>query len=350
MNYINKETLKKYSDNELIYSQKHPKHNLYIWNYTKIVQWDYLWDDVTSKCRGLILDENGNLIAKSYDKFFNFEEIENLKLNYNDVIFYDKLDGQLALLFNYNGEWIFTSRGSFNSDYSNAFKKHFIENYNFDELNKNCTYIFELIGFEKIICEYNDINIILTGVHDNKKMLYENISNYEYKFRIAETMEFNENFSLNEIKKLNVDNKEGYVFFNKKTGERGKIKFEHYVYLHSLKNSFTEKKILNKLIFEEVNINSFLENIPDEFYSDIKNVIDNYCYIKEQILNYIKLQAKEINLLLNKGYERKDIYLLKKDIPLIKIILFELDDKDTDIAINNLIYKFLKNKKNINEI
>ncbi len=32
------------------------------------------WDDITLNCRGLILDNEGRVIAKSFQKFFNMEE------------------------------------------------------------------------------------------------------------------------------------------------------------------------------------------------------------------------------------------------------------------------------------
>ncbi len=63
--------LNRYKENGLLRCQKHNELPLLIWNYSEQVQFDDLWDEVTLMCRGLVTDQEGNVIARSFSKFFN---------------------------------------------------------------------------------------------------------------------------------------------------------------------------------------------------------------------------------------------------------------------------------------
>ena len=108
------ETLEKYYNEGLLYKQVHPTLPLTIWNYNEKVQYENLWDDITLMCRGLVTDDNGNVVARPFKKFFNLSEQKHSATEKFDV--YDKLDGSLGIFFYYNGGWIMATRGSFTSD------------------------------------------------------------------------------------------------------------------------------------------------------------------------------------------------------------------------------------------
>jgi len=114
-------TLEKYYQDGLIQKQTHPNKDLYIWNYTPKVQYESLWDDVTMQCRGLITNHSGEIIAKPFGKFFNYEEVIDKNLIPWDSEYaytQEKMDGSLGILFFYDGEWIMATRGSFTSEQS----------------------------------------------------------------------------------------------------------------------------------------------------------------------------------------------------------------------------------------
>jgi RNA ligase len=108
------EVLNKYFEKGLVYKQIHPTLPLTIWNYTETVQYEGLFDDVTLQTRGLVTDGNGKVVAQPFKKFFNMEEGKHTTTPEFDV--YDKMDGSLGILFNYEGEWVMATRGSFTSD------------------------------------------------------------------------------------------------------------------------------------------------------------------------------------------------------------------------------------------
>jgi RNA ligase len=134
--------LEKYYNDGLVYKQVHPTLPLTIWNYTEKVQYEGLFDDITLQTRGLVTDDKGNVVARPFKKFFNQEEGKHTPTNEFKV--YEKMDGSYIILFNYKGEWVFASRGSFTSE--QAIKaKEISNNFNLHKLNKDYTYIFEII-------------------------------------------------------------------------------------------------------------------------------------------------------------------------------------------------------------
>lgn len=110
-----------YLEGDYVIAQRHPTLPLLIYNYSRITQFSGIWDDITLNCRGLVLDLEGNVIAKPFPKFFNYEEhtAENSKLppipNENFEV-YEKMDGSLGIIFHYDGEWLIATRGSFTSE------------------------------------------------------------------------------------------------------------------------------------------------------------------------------------------------------------------------------------------
>jgi RNA ligase len=108
--------LNKYVEDGLLMVKKHKTYPLYIYNYTRFVQYEGLWDDVTINFRGTILDESSNLVAKSFPKFKNFEEHSADELPNEDFNIYEKMDGSLGIVYFYDNKWNMATRGSFNSE------------------------------------------------------------------------------------------------------------------------------------------------------------------------------------------------------------------------------------------
>lgn len=137
--------INKYINNGLLISNKHPSKDIWILNYTNACAFEKAWDIITLSCRGLIVDKNGNIIGRSFPKFFNLGEHDSSDIP-TDLSFevFEKMDGSYINLFNYKGEWISCSRGSFTSD--QAIKsKEILKNKDLNNLDKCNTYIFEII-------------------------------------------------------------------------------------------------------------------------------------------------------------------------------------------------------------
>jgi hypothetical protein len=86
----------------LVVGQSHATLPLAIFNYSRTCQYDRLWDEVTLNCRGLILDTEGNVIAKPFPKFFNMEELSDSEIPKEAFEVFEKMDGSLGIFFHYN--------------------------------------------------------------------------------------------------------------------------------------------------------------------------------------------------------------------------------------------------------
>lgn len=315
---MNIEILKKYKENGLLRSQKHPALDLEIWNYTEKVQYENLWDEITLSHRGTVRDLCGNLIAKPFDKFFNIEQ--NYYKECNSFEIYEKMDGSLGILFNYQNQWILATRGSFTSEQAEEGFK-ILQNYKYQDLNSSYTYCFEIIYPQnRIVCDYGSMKaIILLAVFDkNKKEIFD-LTQFQDIVPICKKYDFQD---YKQIQKLNWNNSEGFVvrFSN---GERCKIKFENYLELHK-KLSFISEKAVWELICEKKDIKEFLDITPDEFHKQIKdwyiNIMTNYTNIETMV--------KEKFYQLPKFETRKDFALAIKNDK-YKFFLFKLLDGES---------------------
>ena len=147
---MNKETLDRYVSEGWLVSQKHPTLPLLIYNYSQSTQYEGHWDEVTLSCRGLIVDnETGEVLVKPFPKFFNYEEkieeTEKLINSSEQIYIQKKIDGSLGILFNYKGEWVFSSRGSFTSNQAIKGFEILKSKYDLDIFNKNIAYFCEII-------------------------------------------------------------------------------------------------------------------------------------------------------------------------------------------------------------
>lgn len=81
--------------------REHPIGELFIANYTAQTQYEYLWNEVTSICRGLIYDTKGNVVARPFAKFLNWDDSGAPKPPVGPMIRMPKMDGSLGILYNY---------------------------------------------------------------------------------------------------------------------------------------------------------------------------------------------------------------------------------------------------------
>lgn len=88
--------LQKLIDEKYISVQKHPTEDLYIYNYTQKAQFDRMWNETTMACRGLIMNGKGGIIARPFNKFFNYGEYQG-EIPSGEFEITEKMDGSLGL-------------------------------------------------------------------------------------------------------------------------------------------------------------------------------------------------------------------------------------------------------------
>lgn len=259
-----KTVLKKYEQDGLLYSQVHPKLSLTIYNYTDKVQWENLWDEVTLQTRGFVVDDKGNIVARPFKKFFNLSEGKTNTTD--DYIIYAKLDGSLGILFYYNDEWILASRGSFTSEQAIIGKEILDRECDYELLDKENTYCFEIIYPEnKIVLEYNGLETcILTGVFNTTTGEEQSLNGWG----MSSVESYSFKTPLNELHGIIKDNEEGYVirFSN---GERCKIKGAEYLRLHKMMSEMSTTAVWDCLRNGDSILN-LIKDFPDEWYNEVR--------------------------------------------------------------------------------
>lgn len=160
-------------------------NNLSIYNYDQIESSHVKYETITRECRGLILDDNFNIVARGFNRFFNLGECEkeDTRFNWDDFECQEKLDGSLMFLWCLDGNWTVSTRGSFGDarpgDFDITFAELFWRNFDaskLDNMNPACTFVFELVGpYNKVVREYVE-GLYLTGVfynHINEELCAE---------------------------------------------------------------------------------------------------------------------------------------------------------------------------------
>jgi RNA ligase len=275
--------LEKYHNDGLVYKQVHPTLPLTIWNYSEKVQYEGLFDDITLQTRGLVTDDKGNVVARPFKKFFNQEEGKHTPTSEFDV--YAKMDGSLGILFNYEGEWVMATRGSFTSD--QAIKgMEMLSKYDYNRLNKGYTYLFEIIFADnRIVVQYPFEDVVLLGVIETTTGYEVNIHDGENDVRLRNLIN---NLGFQVVKKYDGikdysvlkgmirDDEEGFVvkFSN---GCRMKVKGVEYLRLHKIMTNVSTTGIW-EVLSSGGNMDEILKDVPDEFYSKIKSYVKDLRY------------------------------------------------------------------------
>ena len=83
-----------YINEKLIITNKHPDFDIWILNYSPKAQSKKNWDIYTLSCRGLVIDGEGNILARPFQKFKNFEEHESSEIDMSkNFDIFEKMDG-----------------------------------------------------------------------------------------------------------------------------------------------------------------------------------------------------------------------------------------------------------------
>ncbi len=281
---MNLETLNKYYEDGLLYKQTHPNLPLTIWNYTEKVQYEMLWDDITIQCRGLVTDNKGNIIARPFPKFFNYEEVVDkgvIPWDSEYIHVQEKMDGSLGILFNYKGEWVLATRGSFTSDQAIKGLEILKSKYDLQRFVKEVAYLCEIIYPEnRIVVDYGEDKITFLGatVPDIEfswapaKAIFK-VSGIKEEDVVWSVMDKLEEGVFEKYKSLNETNKEGFVIRFYPSNYRVKIKFEDYIRLHKIMTNFSTRNVW-EVLSNGGDITDMLVDVPDEFYQKIKDYSD----------------------------------------------------------------------------
>lgn len=257
-----------YIENKLVSVQKHSYADLYIHNYTAKAQYDRVWDEITLQCRGLITDGKGKIVARPFHKFFNLEELGKSQLPTEPFEVFEKMDGSLGILYWVEDTPYIATRGSFNSEQADIGTHILYTQYSYliDELNKEHTYLFEIIyPANRIVVDYKgERDLVLLAVIETATGKELSLPNIGFT-KVKQYKGIKDYTKLSELEK---PNREGFVI-KFASGLRVKVKFEEYVRLHRVITGVSTKSVWEYLS-EGRDLQEMLDRVPDEFYDWVK--------------------------------------------------------------------------------
>jgi RNA ligase len=253
--------------------QAHSALPLEILNYTERAQFEQAWTPVTLKCRGLIADQSGEIVARPWAKFFNYGDplAGVLDLNAKAEVT-DKLDGSLGILYPAGDGWAIATRGSFTSEQAIHATEVLRDRYwGFGPPN-GMTVLFEIVyPANRIVCDYGATDdLMLLGAVDiatGEAVGPDWISGWwgpQAETFAADTLA--EALAL--PPRANV---EGIVVRLVDSGVMVKIKQPDYVELHKIVTGMNARVVWEQLGAGKT-VREVCEPLPDEFHPWVRKV------------------------------------------------------------------------------
>jgi len=153
-----------------------------------------------------------------------------------------------------------------------------LKNYPSTGLNRNWTYLFEIIYKEnRIVCDYDFEGLVLLGAYETESGNEIDFDILKHKVGLFNDVRIVRKYNgINDFKKLKetiADDREGYVI-RFKNGFRIKIKGEEYIRLHRILTNISSRDIWEHLK-DGKSLDEILDKVPDEFYNWVKETKNN---------------------------------------------------------------------------
>uniref|UniRef100_A0AAU2K314 AAA family ATPase n=1 Tax=Streptomyces sp. NBC_00049 TaxID=2903617 RepID=A0AAU2K314_9ACTN len=296
--------------------KSHPELPLSIYTYTRTAQYERVWNEVTTRCRGLVADDTtGEIVALPLPKFFNVGEHESGQpyapaLPDEPFEVYEKVDGSLAVVFHYAGRWRVASKGSFVSAQATWAQRR-LDGKDTGALRPGTTYLAEILYPQnRIVVDYGDrrdlVLLAAFGQDGTEVPLAEAAPHWEGVGSVVtvwpampldELMALTESNTLPGGARATGMDAEGFVL-RFASGVRAKAKLSEYVRLHRVLTAVTERDIWRshgiqrfaglpaKQLAQGLNctvdeveasggkpLDALLEQVPDEFDTWVREVI-----------------------------------------------------------------------------
>lgn len=303
--FLNTGMLAQHIADGYVTARPHQEHPLVVYNYTPQTQYEQFWDDVTIKCRGLIVDSNTNeIVGRSFTKFFNYAEYDP-----GDNVFrtpfavFDKMDGILGVGVYGYGDPFISTRGSFHSDFADVATQIYRQKYMSVNFGPGVTPVFEIIYPEaRIVVDYGDTrDLYLLAVIDNETGM-----DRDDLFDIWPGPKV-ERFHTDAVSPLEIAHRferagaEGIVLrFDYNGHTRIKVKQEDYVRIHKLK-FFASLKDLRSA-WAEGKAESYIAELPDEIHKEFKEHLSLLNSKLEELEKYV---ADTVDFASKAGYANR---------------------------------------------
>jgi RNA ligase len=251
---------------------------LLLLNYTDLCQKKSLWDEVTSICRGLILNpKNGEIIAYPLPKFFNWEEYHQA-LPEEPFTVAEKLDGSLGILYRVGSSYRLATRGSFDSPEAKQGTALLQRLPNLSRLPSRWTLLFEILSPQQkghVVSYSKEELALLAGIDRVSGEELTPLLLSEWATRLGCRQPLNYSFAnIDEVLAQRTtlpSTQEGFVV---RFAGGLRLKIKGTAYLAALKRSLgvSRARVLDSLIKGEGAYQAFLRKAPEELQPELISI------------------------------------------------------------------------------
>lgn len=361
--YLNVYKLDEHVKNGLVDIHFHKDLPLVLLRYSRTAEYDNLWDDVTEKCRGLIVNWNtGEIVARPFEKFFNFQTsfrpetyLENLPTTPPIVL--DKLDGSLGILYVHEGVHYIASKGSFHSEHAEWATAWYRKNVINPQWPAGYTPIFEMLceSVQHHVVHYGYEGLILLALINNETG-EEADYNTLYHWAHINGLGVPEIYGHNLLETIlhNRPNAEGYVLSWSRPGctpIKVKVKFADFLRLQRIVHDATPKHIFEALSEGDGGkLVDWIANTNPQLRQFIKDWMHK---LNEEYARILKCSSTIMNEALHQCTSRKD-FALYFNAPVNQtyapVCFAMLDEKDYKRCIWKLVEPILRDSKPFAEV
>lgn len=277
--------------------------------YNHLVQFKYdqiespMGEPIVQECRGVILDENNDwaVVARAFDKFFNYGEGHAPEIDWATAKVQEKLDGSLIIMYYYDDQWHAATSGTpdasgsvhgFDFTFAELFKKAWGNTVS-TKLSMgglwNFTYLFELTSqYNRVIVPHTEPRATLIGIRHKDGTEYPPEHWLNPGFPIPKTFGLQNIADVMEtFQSFQPTTQEGYVVVDK-AFRRIKVKHPGYVALHHLKDGFGTRRMLE--IVRQGEISEVITHFP-EYKEEFEAIKEKFEWLHTDIvMNYGRLQ------------------------------------------------------------
>lgn len=293
------------------------------------------WDNLAVRqCRGIIVDDDWNVRARPWAKFFNHGQAEAGELDLTaPVEVTDKMDGSLGIIhLTLDGTPRVASRGSFESDQAihatAVLHARYTGLVNLEEITPLVEIVYPA---NRIVVDYGDLDdlVLLGGVDiETGEYLSPSQTRLETGWPGPITQVFEYNTLRDALAADPRPGMEGLCVRRLDANHIVKIKQEEYVRLHRIVTGLSERTVWEHMVADKP-LSDLLGPLPDELHQWTREVWDRI----DLAAGSIEGRARDAHTLtleaLPRDWTRGDYAALaKKRAPLTPYLFNLLDDRD----------------------
>ena len=310
-----------YLQTKLVTPSKDRGFPLNLYTYGRECVHTNAWDEVTTKCRGIIINrETGEIVARPFEKFFNLGDPNSGFLNATtagEPVVWEKMDGFLCTGYKWEGKWWCALKGSFHSPHAKWATAQIQKS---QDWPIGYTPVFEGITSNlRVVLDYGKREeLMLLALVNNETG--EELNPYSLEIWASKNglstprkyyMTYEETYAQS-LK--NVTGEEGFVLTWYRQGQtpyRLKLKYVDYLRLHRLITGVSPRRIL-ELLRDPYSVSVTLDELLNNSTPGFKHFVTKWQIAIEAEYQRIENESKRI-------FREAATDVISMDIPFVQL-------------------------------